>query len=294
MQSKTRPSSKANALFRYSIKEIHEAILKYAENKVNLAHHLNTSDTITLPTHLGKFLFNGLPLTIGELKRLTVEEAALQMGEYYEAILPERQPHVARYSPTYLHQICSNVDNIRSAAILLGIRDHTLSRHLSAVTHKRHDKTIQLTFDTFRSLSPEDVLACFAHQKPKHHSSSNTLPHERFNLTPDIPEHLSELITKDAHAWREPEPTIAWASHKRPPPPATENYILTTFSMFTQSSSNKETMGQYDLRPRKKRAEDPDFICDPASDEKLTDMLDFFDFDPGVLDSTVIYPPPYP
>ncbi|MFZ4076502.1 MAG: hypothetical protein ACOYKA_00815 [Legionellaceae bacterium] len=274
MPSKSRRSIKPNFLFQYSIKEIHQAILKCAENKIALARHLNTSDTMTLPTHLGKFLFNGRPLTIERLKQLSVEEAALHMGEYYDAVLPERQPRIARYSPTYLHQICSSADTIRSAAVLLGIRDHTLSRYLSAVTHKVHGKTIHLTFDTFRSLSPEDVLACFAHQKPKHHASFHPLPHERFNLTPDIPEDLSAPITMNAHEVSPPEPTIALASHKRKNPSvlATEDYILTALSMFTQTSLTRETLGQYDLRPRKRRAEDPGFICAPDFD---MDLLDF-------------------
>ena len=76
-----------------SYKEIHTALLESAGNRIQLAKRLHTTDPITLPTHLGKFLFNGLPLTLERLSQLSSDDASTQIGEPYDVLLPERQPN---------------------------------------------------------------------------------------------------------------------------------------------------------------------------------------------------------
>ncbi len=188
-----RPAS-ANTLFQYTIKEIHTALLESARDGKELATRLHTSDRITLPTHLGKFLFNGLPLTLERLSQLSIDDASTQIGEHYDVLLPERQPKARLYSKTYLHRVSCAVTSIRSAAILLGIRDHTLARRFSDMIYEVNGIQSEVTFDFFRTLSPEEVKAHCSDKMTVKEPNFN-LPHERFNLTPDIPEDKTALLT---------------------------------------------------------------------------------------------------
>ena len=267
-----------------SYKEIHTALLESAGNRIQLAKRLHTTDPITLPTHLGKFLFNGLPLTLERLSQLSIDDASTQIGEHYDVLLPERQPNARHYSMTYLHRVSCAVTSIRSAAILLGIRDHTLARRFSDMIYEVNGVQSAVTFDFFRTLSRAEVKA-HCSDKMTVKEPNVHLPHERFNLTPDIPEDKTGLLTIGnplslpsffktlapltssdldilySSSDEELISTIKVASKKRK---KAERYTteenaalnvgqLSSLSMFSP-------VKEYAFRIRKKRVDDPNFV----------------------------------
>ena len=308
---KIEESHKQNVLFRSTIKQIHEAILTCGEDKKKLARFLNVSDIVTVPTHLGKFLFNGLPLTIYQLNALSVEEASAQMGSNYDTKLDEIQPNVEAYPVNYLHYVCSITERIRSAAILLGLRDHTIQRYLSQFTYNG----IPLKFDAFRQVSPDEATACLRNKNPvkigkKPKWFEKTLSHERFNLTPEIPENKAGLadmgnpiffckipLKKSDYvltAWRsdedesnQPEPSVVLPSNDKPSKKrkiparsATEDAglsphrLVSTLSMFVRKK--KHVISNYNFRRQPTLARDPDFVYD-----RLKVVLDHPAFEPA-------------
>jgi hypothetical protein len=167
-----------NVLFSYNLRQIHKAIIDSKLDNKKLLKQLKIIDPVVLPTHLGNFLYQGIPLTVKRLYELSEEEAETSMIGY-KVIHPQREIRVADYSVEYLHFVCCTVESKRAAAILLGVRDHALERYFAGFMHNKK----KFTFDSFRALTLRKALVIF---EPT--PSEEILLQPRINLTPSIPE----------------------------------------------------------------------------------------------------------
>jgi|GEM_PF-2307618 len=169
-------------LSNYTVAYIHQVVcntrcVSAAAKKLKLA------DCSILTSNLGKYLFNGEPLSVEVLKALSVEDARKIWGKAYAKKIRSPDININQYNAAHIHYLSRQTENVRNLASLLGVRDHTVHRYLSKFTfdHKL------LTYEVLKSLSDDEALEIFGdHYEALH-------PAQRINLTPSILEKSDQL-----------------------------------------------------------------------------------------------------
>lgn len=138
---------------KYTAAQIHQQ-LHQAGTTREAANLLGTSDH-TLARHLGKFIYNGKPLSFLRFKNLSVSEATAAWGERYNQPMQPSPINIKKYTMAYIHEQVLDSVTASEAASRLGLTHSTLTTHLGKFLYKGEP----LTFTVFKNLSVAEARA---------------------------------------------------------------------------------------------------------------------------------------
>jgi len=128
-------------LTKLTLRQVHEAI----QDSISLrgaATRFGVSN-VTLAIHLGRFLYQGNPLTYETLKGISLEEGADILGQCYESPMRSSRVDLTTYTLSEVHEAIQKSTSLCNAAGRLGVQDSTFAAHLGRFKYQGNSLTYE-------------------------------------------------------------------------------------------------------------------------------------------------------
>ena len=159
----------------HTVEHIHQVVRQAMD--INEAAIKLRVENVTLSSHLSKFILDGELLNFSRLQQVTVERAHQVWGDDYEQAMCTPLIDIKGYTGAHIHEISLSTKTVRDAAIKLGVRDHTVTRHLRTFFYNGK----RLNFRVLSLLSDTQAREAFGDRYDP------DIPSQRIDLTPNIP-----------------------------------------------------------------------------------------------------------